>query len=106
MEPGRYDKMVGDNTKVGVSLGTLIPGFLLLLVAIFTLNIWATIFGFILFAIGIGIWSYALGSYQANYHHHNSNDYGSFYANPGGSANAKRKMWRRHQYSSRRETRR
>lgn len=48
-----------DGTKAGVLLGTLIPGIILLFVAIFTLNVWAMIFGFILFGIGIGMMGYA-----------------------------------------------
>jgi Flp pilus assembly protein TadB len=88
-----------DSAKVGVLLGTLIPGIILLFITIFTLNLWAMIFGFILFAIGMGIWSWESGSYQAKRGRHGYKS--SFYANRWGSANAKRNISRAHWYSKR-----
>ncbi len=90
--------MVSDGAKASVLLGTLIPGIILLFVAIFTLNIWAMIFGFIFFAIGIGMMGYASGS-KPN-HHHDDGGWRDLYMERWGSANSKRNMWRGHRYSS------
>jgi hypothetical protein len=101
--------MVSDGAKVSVLLGTLIPGIILLFITIFTLNLWAMIFGFILFAIGIGMWGYASGSRRSSSSSSSSNrspydangNWHDVYMERWGSANAKRNMWRGHRYSSR-----
>jgi hypothetical protein len=99
--PRRSSSSSSGNAKSWLWIICFFGGFILVIHTIVTLNIYSMIFGFILFAIGVGWISWLQGSHEAKHGHH-GNGSGGFYANRWGSYNAKRNMWRGHWYSRRR----
>lgn len=102
---GPTTKISREDVKAWVWALTFFPGLILVFVTIFTLNIYAMIPGFILFAVCVGIMSWEQGSHavkhQNNRHTNASTGWSDVYMNRCGSYNAKRNMWRGYRYSKR-----
>ena len=92
--------------KAGILLVCFIGGFILIIVASVTANLYAGIFGLIMFGIGVGALFWAQGVQEAKYAsgrhgsgHGSYNQWNDYYMTRWGSAKAKRNMWRGHKYS-------
>jgi hypothetical protein len=95
----------GSDIKAGIWIVCFIGGFALIIVASITVNLYAGIFGLIMFGIGVGALSWAQGVQEAKYAggrgggHGSNNQWNGYYTTRRGSANAKRNMRRGYRYS-------
>jgi hypothetical protein len=70
--------MVNDDVRARVFIFTFFPGLILIFVTMITLNIWAMIFGTLLFGVGVGLMTWEVGAGDVKHGRHtrgSSDDY-------------------------------